>query len=153
MIRRIFGLRGSGREDRRDRLADEAHHILREYRLLDGAIIEFMEHRPNRPGREIGRPDEVDAIGRANPHQPPGRNRTAHETHMVSRRKVRRKPAAPAHQRRILEAPDRAAHPRHSRAGGRIGHDGNCSVDGVRSRPGIGGAFERDRSMWTWIIP
>ncbi len=42
-------------DDRRHRLADEAHHVFRQNRLLDRLIVELLQHRPDRPHAvEIG---------------------------------------------------------------------------------------------------
>ena len=120
-IRRIFGLRRRRREHRGDRFADETHHLSGEDWLRDREIVVFVQHRPDWPSAEIGSANDGNPIRCGDVHDPPRRYRAAHEPDEVRGGKIAGEPPAAAHQRRVLEAPDRAADPFHSRTRGRDG--------------------------------
>ncbi len=103
------------RPDRGDRLADKAHDVFRQDRLLDRLIIEFVQHRPDRPHAvEVRGANDVGAVRRGDAHDAAGRDRTADETHPMRGGKIGGEAAAPGHQRRVFQAPDGAADPGHA---------------------------------------
>ena len=123
----VLGFGCGRRIDRGNRLADKAHHVFRQKRLLDRPIAEFMQHRPDRPRRaKLGNGDDFRPGGRTDADDTPRGNRAAHETQMMCGGKVGGETPAPGHQRRILQPPDGAAHPCHPRAGGCGRHGGEC---------------------------
>ena len=122
-IRGIFGLRRRRCDDRRDRFADKTHDLIRQDRLLDRSIIVFVQHRLDRLRAEIAGTDDCDSLGRGNPHDAPGGDRAADETHEMRGGKIGGEATAAADQRRVFQAPNRAADPFQSGASG-------CSVHG-----------------------
>ena len=51
----VLGLLAARRHHRRDRLADEPHHVLRQDGLADQHVVELVQHGPDRLDRgEIG---------------------------------------------------------------------------------------------------
>ena len=118
-VRDVLRLGGRWCDDGRNRLADEAHNGARQDRLFDRLIIEFVQHRPDRPraGEVLGANDRY-AARRADADDAAGRNGAADEADVVRRWKIGGETAAPGDQCRVLEPPDGTADPLHSGAGG-----------------------------------
>jgi hypothetical protein len=115
----VFGLRGRRRDDGRDRLAGEAHHVGRQDRLLDRLIVELVQHRPDRPHAvEIGGAINARSVGRGDADDAAGGDGTADETHPKGGIEIAGEPAAAGDQRRVFQPADRTADPFHSGAGG-----------------------------------
>ena len=112
LIGDVLGLLPGRRHHGRDRLADEAHDTGRQHRLADRHIVELVQHRPDRlHRRKVGGRDHRRACGRIDPHDPPGRDRAAHEAHPAGRRQVAGEAALAGDQGRVLDPADRAADP------------------------------------------
>jgi hypothetical protein len=111
-IGQIFGFLRRRCDDRSNRFADKPHDVFRQHGLADRHIAKLVQHRPNGLHRvEIGAGEDPCARGRCNAHDPPGGDSAAHEPHEGCRRQIAGEAALTRHQSRVLEAPDRAAHP------------------------------------------
>ena len=65
-IGNVLGFGGGRRIDGGNRLADKAHHVFGQKRLLDRPIAEFVQHRPDRPCRaKLGNGDDFRPSRRA----------------------------------------------------------------------------------------
>ena len=108
----VLGLLPRRRDHRRDRLADEAHDILRQHRLADRHVVELVQHRLDRlHRREVGSRNDRRAGRCGNPHDPAGGQRAPDKADPARRRQVAGEPALAGHQGWVLDPPHRAADP------------------------------------------
>ena len=83
-IGNVLGFGGGRRIDGGNRLADKAHHVFCQKRLLDRPIAEFVQHRPDRfYAGEFGHGDDFRAGRRAEADDASRGNRAAHKTQMM----------------------------------------------------------------------
>ena len=100
------------REHHRDRIAEIAHDLAREYRLRDRHIAELVQHRPDRLHLgQIRRGEHHGPFGRFDPQDASRRHRAAHEAGVVLRRQIGGEPSGAAQQNRVFQPADRASDP------------------------------------------